>query len=171
MMYLKDEEIQKDAFTEALDAATIDVVRPNEQQPEVDHNMQTSNSYSGYFSAVSRGWRDARGEGGYFSYDLKVDNSAEKNYAMALYWGSDAPFSEGGVSYTREFDILADDTVIGSETLNNNSKNNLIYKFYEIPSSVTSGKEKVTITFRTKGANKAAGGVFEVRTTTATVTK
>ena len=171
MMYLKGEEIEKDAFTEALDAATIDVVRPNEQQPEVDHNMQTNNSYSGYFSTVSRGWRDARGEGGYFSYDLKVDSAAEKNYAMALYWGSDAPFSVDGVSYTREFEILADGTVIGSETLNNNSKNNLIYKFYEIPSSVAEGKEKVTITFRAKGANKAAGGVFEVRTTTATVTK
>lgn len=171
MMYLKDENIEKDEFTEALNAATIDTVRPNEQQPEVDHNMQKNNSNSGYFDTVSRGWRDARGEGGYFSYDLKVDNTADGNYAMALYWGSDGPFSADGISYTREFEILADDTVIGSETLNNNSKNNLIYRFYEIPSSVTAGKEKVTITFRTKGANKAAGGVFEVRTTTGIITK
>lgn len=171
MMYGRDEEIQKDAFTEALDNATIDTVRPNEQQPEVDHNLQKNNSSSGYFDTVSRGWRDARGADGYFSYDMNIDTAKDKNYVMALYWGSDGPFTENGVSYTREFDVLADGVVIGSETLNNNSKNNLIYKFYEIPSTVTGGKEQVTITFRAKGANKVAGGVFEVRTTDKEVKK
>ena len=171
MLYGKNEEAEKDEFTEALGAVTLDTVYPNEQQPEVDHNMQKNNSYSGYFADVSKGWRDARGDGGYFSYDLKVDSAAEKNYAMAIYWGGDVPFTDSGVRYTREFEILADDVVIGSETLNNNSPGNLIYEFYEIPQTVAEGKEKVTITFRAKGANKAAGGVFEVRTTTGIVTK
>ena len=171
MLYSKDESIEKDEFTEALNAATTDTVYPNEQQPEVDHGMLKNNSYSGYFSDVSRGWRDARGADGYFSYDMKVDTSAEHNYVMALYWGGDVPFKADGVSYTREFDILADDTKIGEETLNNSDPGNLMYRFYEIPKDILAGKEKVTVKFAPKGAGKAAGGVFEVRTTTETVNK
>ena len=171
MLYGRDESIEKDEFKDALDAVTLDTVYPNEQQPEVDHGMLKNNSFSGYFADVSRGWRDALGADGYFSYELKVDEAAEHNYVTVLYWGGDVPFTEGGVSYTREFDILADDTVIGSETLNNSSPGKLMYKYYEIPGSVLSGKEKVRVTFRTKGAGKAAGGVFEVRTTTEKVEK
>lgn len=169
MLYGEDEAIEKDEFTLALEAATIDTVRPNEQQPEVDHNLQSSNSTSDYFSTASRGWRDARGADGYFSYDMKVDSTAEKNYVVALYWGSDGPFSADGVNYTREFEILVDDTVIGEQTLNNNSAGNLIYEFYEIPAELIAGKEKVTVKFQPKGANNAAGGVFEVRITTAQI--
>lgn len=170
-LYKSDEDIVKDEFTEKLDNATIDIVRPNEQQPEVDHNMQKSNSYSGYFSDVSRGWRDARGENGYFSYDMNISSESDKLYVMALYWGSDGPFSVDGVSYTREFDILADDTVIGTQTLNNSSAGNLMYTYYEIPEAVRADKDKLTIKFMTKGAKKAAGGVFEVRITTEQVEK
>ena len=97
---------------------------------------------------------------------MKVDNTAKKNYVMALYWGSDVPFTADGVSYSREFEIIVDDTVIGEQTLNNNSPNKLIYAYYEIPSELTAGKEQITVKFKPKGANNAAGGVFEVRTTT-----
>lgn len=165
MLYGEDEEIEKNAFAQALDAATTDTVYPGEQQPEIDHGMKSNKSNSGYFADAKRSWRDARGEGGYFSYEMEL-NQDRTNYVMALYWGSDVPFSLNGVSYTREFEILADDTVIGEETLNNNSPGNLIYKYYEIPAELAAGKEKVTVKFRTKGAGKAAGGVFEVRTTT-----
>ena len=171
MLYSRDESIEKDEFTEALDAVTTDTVYPNEQQPEVDHGMLKNNSDSGYFSEASRGWRDALGADGFFSYEMKVNAEAEHNYVMALYWGGDVPFKKDGVSYTREFEILADETVIGEETLNNSSPGKLMYKYYEIPASVLTGKEKVTVKFRPKGANKAAGGVFEVRTTTDKVEK
>lgn len=163
-LYGENEEAEKDEFTIALDNATIDTVRPNEQQPEVDHAMQTNNSYSGYFDTAARGWRDARGADGWFSYDMKV-NAQDDNYVMALYWGSDGPFSEGGVSYTRDFSVLVDDTVIGTQILNNNSSGNLIYVYYRIPAELVSGKEKVTVKFASNGAAKAAGGVFEVRIT------
>lgn len=166
MVYGENEEIETDAFTKALNAVTVDTVYPNEQQPEVDHNMQKNNSYSGYFETVARGWRDARGADGYFSYDMKVKSDSEKNYVMAVYWGGDVAFSADGVSYTREFNILVDDTVIGEQTLNNSSPNNLIYSYYEIPSELLEGKEKVTVKFAPKGATNAAGGVFEVRITT-----
>ena len=171
MLYSKDETIEKDEFTETLNAVTLDTVYPNEQQPEVDHGMLKSNSFSGYYAEMSRGWRDARGADGYFSYDLKVDTSAEHNYVMVLYMGGDVPFTADGVSYTREFEIFADGIRIGEETLNNSSPGSLIYRFYEIPEEILAGKEKVTVKFAPKGAGKAAGGVFEVRTTTEIVEK
>lgn len=171
MLYGKDEVIDKDEFTKALENATIDVVRPNEQQPEVDHNMKTYLSNSGYFDAAERGWRDARGEGAYFSYDMKVNPDAENNYVMALYWGSDAPFKADSVSYTRDFSIYADDVKLGAQILNNNDPNQLIYMYYAIPKELTSGKDKVTVKFESNGKGKAAGGVFEVRTTTAEIKK
>ncbi len=168
-LYGEDEEIETDEFTAALDAVTIDTVRTYEQQPEVDHAMESYNSNSGYFDTVSRGWRDARGDGGYFSYVMDVDADAETNYVMAMYWGSDGDFTDSGVSYTRDFEIVVDDEVIAEQTLNNNSAGNLIYVYYEIPSNLLEDKEQVTVKFQTKGANTAAGGVFEVRTTTDTV--
>ena len=165
MLYKSGEVIEKDGFTGALSAVTTDTVYPNEQQSEVDHAWQSNNSYSGYFADASRGWRDARGADGCFSYEMKIASDAEHNYCMVLYWGGDGSF-EG---YTREFDILADDAVIGSETLNNNDPGNLIYRFYEIPKEALAGKDRVRIKFAAKGAGNAAGGVFEVRTTTGIV--
>lgn len=168
MLYGKDEVIQKDEFAAALDAVTLDAVYPNEQQPEVDHNMQKNNSDSGYFDTVSKGWRDTRGADGYFSYDVKI-NPDRTNYVMAVYWGGDVPFTKDGVRYTRDFSILADDTVIGAEVLNNSSPGKLMYRFYEIPSEIAEGKDKITVKFKPNGASCAAGGVFEVRTTTGIV--
>lgn len=165
MLYGKDEEIAKNEFAKALEAATIDTVRPNEQQPEVDHALEKNNSDSGYFGAAARGWRDAKGADGYFSYEMNVDSTKEKLYAAVMYWGSDVTVTLGGVPYAREFEILADDTVIGTQTLNNNLPNSLFYEFYEIPSEVVSGKDKVRIKFRPTGENKIAGGVFELRIT------
>lgn len=167
----EDEEIKRDEFAAALDSVTVDTVRPNEQQPEVDHGMKTNNSYSGYLGAAEKGWRCARGKDGYFSYEMKTDNTAEKNYVMALYWGSDREFSAEGVHYKREFEILANDAVIGECILDCGSPNKFIYEYYEIPREVINGKEKAEIKFRTKGADTAAGGVFEVRITTAEIKK
>ncbi len=163
-LYGEDEVIEKDNFTLALDAATIDTVRPNEQQPEIDHAMQTNNSRSGYSSEVSRGWRVAYGEDAYFSYEMKVNNDGD-NYAAALYRGGDMPFEAGGVSYTRNFGIYIDGIAVAEQTLDNNSSEKLFYVFYKIPSELTADKEKVTVKFAASGAGKAAGGVFEVRIT------
>lgn len=167
-LYGENETIEKDEFTIALDAATLDTVRPNEQQPEVDHAMLNNNSFSGYFDTVAKGWRDARGEDGYFSYEMKVDPNND-NYIMALYWGGDSDFTVDGIKYTRDFSISVDDTVIGTQTLKNNSAGKLIYEYYKIPQELTAGKEKVRVKFAANGSGKAAGGVFEVRVTNAEV--
>ena len=55
-----------------LDRRTIDKVAPGEQQPEVDHNLQSENSQTG--SHNGEFYRDAGscsgGNGGFFSYNL-----------------------------------------------------------------------------------------------------
>src|SRR5699024_10613392 len=65
----------------------IDEVTPHEQQPEIEHNIQISNSHSGYSNDVRSGWRDAR-DGGFFSYDMKVD-PAKSMYLQVTYNKSD----------------------------------------------------------------------------------
>lgn len=168
--YGENEEIEKDEFALALDAVTVDTVRTGEQQPEVDHAMQNSGSRSGYLGPAGRSWRIACGKDGFFSYEMKVDPDSD-NYVMALYWGSDTGFTQDGVKYARDFSIFVDDTVVGEQTLDNNSPDNLIYAYYKIPAQMTQGREKVRVKFASGGSNKAAGGVFEVRITNAKVKK
>ncbi len=162
-LYGEDEAVEKDTFALALDAATVDTVRPNEQQPEVDHAMRTNNSRSGYSSEASRGWRCAFGEGAYFSYEMRVNDGG--GYVAALYRGGDMTVEVNGVSYTRDFRVYVDNTVIAEQTLENNSPEKLFYVFYKIPPELTAGKERVTVKFASGGDGKAAGGVFEVRIT------
>lgn len=52
---------------------TVDYIAPGEQQPEVDHAMQSKNSTTGIFE--NRHWRSATD--GFFSYTLKMDPKAK----------------------------------------------------------------------------------------------
>ncbi|MGY1409846.1 beta-L-arabinofuranosidase domain-containing protein [Luteimonas sp. A611] len=52
---------------QALDARTLDQVRPGEQQPEVDHRYEGRDSATG--SLLGRAWRDASG---WFAYRLEA---------------------------------------------------------------------------------------------------
>ncbi len=171
-LYGEDEEREKDEFAAALDAATIDAVYIDGQQNELEHSLQSNNSHYGYLDSVSKTWRDAYGTDAYFSYEMKIDETAEKNYVMAVYLATDSGFSSGGVNYTRDFNILADGTVIGNQKLPA-SGSGLVYTYYEIPSDVISSAKdgKITVKFAPSGLNTAAGGVFEVRTTNAVVEK
>jgi len=159
------------AFEKQLNDITIDSVIPDGQQDEIGHNLQSKDSNNGYFESggLIYRWRDAWGSSdSFFSYDMMVDPD-NNNYLYVVYWGSDTPFNKNGVSYTRNFDILVDGVKVGEQTLNNNKPNSSFYVFYAIPKEVTQGKDKVTVTFRVKNANTAAGGVFEVRTTTGVI--
>ncbi|WP_024123095.1 DUF6805 domain-containing protein [Bacillus halotolerans] len=64
---------------------TVDAVKPNEQQPEIDHHLQKENSQSGYLNIVHRGWRDSRGDG-FFSCDMKTDPN-QTMYLLVTYLG------------------------------------------------------------------------------------
>ncbi|MFW6152058.1 MAG: DUF6805 domain-containing protein, partial [Verrucomicrobiota bacterium] len=75
----------------------------------------------------------------------------DKPLCLAVeYWGSDK---------NRTFDILVDDTKITSQTLERNEPGELFTVEYPLPVSMTQGKQKITVTFRSV-QGKVAGGVF-----------
>ncbi|MDR0573413.1 MAG: glycoside hydrolase family 127 protein [Tannerella sp.] len=134
-----------------LEECTVDMVTPAEQQPEVDHHMQTQNSYSGYHN--EEGWRDAR-DNGYFSYNL-LTKGHEDLSLMVRYWGN-----EGG---NRTFDILIDDKLLVTENVAGKwNKDEFVNVEYPIPAERLRGKESVTVTFKCRPGH-VAGGVFSVR--------
>jgi len=87
----------------ALENQTIDFVAPGEQQPEVDHAMQSSNSNSG--NNLDEFYREAH-NGGDFSYDLATKGETDLTM-LVRYWG----FEWG----TRMFDIFIDNEKLISE--------------------------------------------------------
>lgn len=134
-----------------LDNRTVDEVATGEQQPEADHNVQTSNSSSGTHN--NEAWRDATG--GYFSYDMATEGRTDL-ILRVTYWGNE--------TYgTRDFDIRVDDETIATESLVGKWN---VDEFkdveYDIPSDLLTSKEQITVKFISEGSN-LAGGVFYIR--------
>lgn len=134
-----------------LQKRTIDFVAPGEQQPEVDHAMQSEQSRKGSF--MDEFWRDANNNG-YFSYRLTTNGETELSLRVR-YWGA-----EWG---SRKFDIYLDDEKLVSE--NNTGRWNQS-KFqdieYPIPSSMLQGKTQIRVKFQALPQN-TAGAVYYLR--------
>ena len=135
----------------ALENRTIDVVAPGEQQPEVDHAMQCSNSNSG--TTMDEFWRDAT-NGGYFSYDLATKGDTDLTL-LVRYWGY-----EWG---DRKFDIYIDNEKLISE---NNTGRWYQSQFqsveYKIPNSMIEGKDHIRLKFQAQQGS-TAGAVYDIR--------
>ncbi|MEY8516928.1 beta-L-arabinofuranosidase domain-containing protein [Lachnospiraceae bacterium 29-84] len=146
-----------DTFEMRLDSASYDVVYPNNPSSEAAHNLQTKGqTQSGVW--LDRGWRSAVGPAS-FSYELNVKPTSV-NYLLSVFYGKD--YANDGV---RTFDILVDQELLATYTLDNNRPEDLWeYYYLEIPSALTDGKDKVTVTYRANQQGYMAGGVFEVRT-------
>jgi uncharacterized protein len=134
-----------------IEAATIDIVRIGEQQPEVDHNMKGERTATGFNH--ERRWRDAR-NGGWFSYDLKLKEAVNNYTLQCTYWGGD-----GG---NRQFDILVDGVAIATVLLNANKPNEFVEVSYKLPKELVVDKKLVNIRFQAK-EGKVAGGVYGLR--------
>lgn len=134
-----------------LQKRTVDFVAPGEQQPEVDHELQQSNSFTG--NHLNEFWRDAKDQG-YFSYSLSTQG--KNNLTLLVrYWGA-----EWG---NRSFDIYIDDKKLITE--NNTSRWNQSRFFdvaYSIPVEMTKGKDKMRVKFQSLPQN-TAGAVYYVR--------
>ncbi|MDO4563722.1 MAG: glycoside hydrolase family 127 protein [Clostridia bacterium] len=163
--YLNDEG---DVAEKKLNKITLDSLIPDGQQDEIGHGWDLgANSHNGSFQSDGKTymWRDAwGGNEAYFSYAMKVD-ADNTNYLYVKYWGSDGPFSNGGVTYARSFNIYVDNEKVASQTLNSNNPSAPYEVFYEIPLSITSGKTSVRVKFEADSATSCAGGVLELRTT------
>lgn len=130
---------------------TVDYIAPGEQQPEVDHGLQSEKSRKG--NNHNEFWREAAG-GGFFSYRMNT----QKNKDLTLrvrYWGA-----EWG---SRKFDIYIDDKLLKSE--NNTGRWNLS-RFqeieYPIPNDFINGKEEIVVKFQALPEN-TAGAVYYLR--------
>nr|WP_321409074.1 beta-L-arabinofuranosidase domain-containing protein [uncultured Carboxylicivirga sp.] len=135
-----------------LQARTIDEVATGEQQPEVDHNMQVLNSYTGNYQ--NEFWRDAR-DGGYISYNLSTQDKSDLSL-MVRYWGN-----EGG---SRTFNIYVDGELLVTENVVGKwNVNQFVNVEYPIPNTMTDGKESITVKFQGVNSSNIVGGLFYIR--------
>ena len=133
----------------ALDNRTIDQVRPGEQQPEKDHNIQFERSQTGI--NMDRHWRHANG---WFSYDLKKP-TGEKITLMVTYFGNDV---------NRTFNILVDNVLLKTIKLENGNRGKFYSQEYEIPAELIRQDTDGVLTVKFEAApGSIAGGVYDVR--------
>ena len=134
-----------------LQKRTIDFVAPGEQQPEVDHAVQSQKSNTGNY--LDEFWRDARNEG-FFSYKLATNH--ESNLSLIVrYWGAETG--------NRAFDIYVDDEKLTTENISGKWNQRKFREVeYPIPDAMAKGKENVRVKFQALAGN-TAGAVYYVR--------
>lgn len=126
----------------------VDAVLPGDKPSEALHKLQGENSSAGDFNG--RRWRDAAG---WFSYEMKVAPGQAQQLA-ATFWGSDVG--------AREFDILVDGKIVGTETLDNNRPGEFFDEIFPLTAEMTRNKSSVTVKFAAHPGN-VAGGLFGLR--------
>jgi glucan-binding YG repeat protein/DUF1680 family protein len=113
---------------------------------------KSDNSSVGTFGG--RQYRDAK-EGGWFSYELPVNQEAEKNYLFTTY---------AGVDKGRSFDIYINDEKFDTENLTDSKYPLTSDGFYtvkrEIPAKYLTG-DKITVRFQSTGG--FVGGLYGIR--------
>ena len=132
---------------QVLAARRVDEVNVGDPASESAHELMSRFSGSGMFS--DRHVRDAI-RGGNISYELKVDPI----HPMSLYctyWGNDGT--------GRRFDILVNEKVIATQTLNFNDPGHFFDVEYKIPEALTRGETSVRVTFQAY-PRKTAGGLY-----------
>lgn len=133
-----------------LEARTVDRIVPGDEASERSHALRGERTQAGEFGG--RRWRHAT-EGGWFSYEARVDPSAEQEI-LVTYWGSDAG--------NRVFDVVVDGRAVATERLENNRPGRFYDQAYALPKDLTAGKERVTVKFQAK-PGAFAGGIFGLR--------
>jgi DUF1680 family protein len=132
-----------------LEARTVDLVNPGEEQDERGHKLAGEKTQAGPF--MDRKWRHAP-DGGWFSYELKVLPGKAQELAVT-YWGSDVG---------RIFDVLVDGQKVATQRLQMNRPDRFYDEIYPLPEDLVAGKEKVVVKFQGHPGS-TAGGVFGVR--------
>ncbi len=138
----------EEAKNQKLEAATIDLIFPGEQQPESDHFILSENSQTGINQG--RHWRDAKG---WFSYQMR-DKNKEAGILRVMYFGLDNQ---------RKFNILVNNQVIAHVNLDNNRKPEFYTVDYKIPENILKNTNGTfTVKFEAT-EDSVAGGVYELR--------
>jgi DUF1680 family protein len=134
-----------------LQNRTIDFVSPGEQQPEVDHAMQSTNSRTGNNS--DEFFREAN-NGGSFSYRLATNK--ETNLALMVRY-------RGNERGRKNFEIYVDDQKLITEDLTDKWKVAKFYNVeYQIPEAMLKGKDFVRVKFQSVTGN-TTGAIYGIR--------
>ena len=133
-----------------LEARTVDRMGIGEQQPEVDHQLQSERSSSGPLG--EKHWRDAA-DGGWFSFTLKVLPETAQDL-VCTYWG--------GETGNRVFDVLVDGTKVASQTLNQNKPGQFFDVTTPLSAALLAGKTVIRVRFQSQ-PGAMAGGLFGCR--------
>lgn len=134
----------------ALEARTVDFVAPGEQQPEVDHQMNTAHSRTG--SDMDELWRDAAA-GGFFTYQLNTDGSVALSLGLRHY-NNGQP--------NNQYDIFIDEQKLINAASAPPPKVGFYYLEYRIPAVMLKGKQRISVKFAASG-DKAMPKIYDVR--------
>lgn len=145
----KQYEEEKKKFEE-LKSRTVDFLRVGEMQPERDHHFKGEKLHTG--ESHTKKWR-AAGQGGYFSFTMKVD-PRKTNQLICTYWGMD--------DRGRKFNILINEVKIATVDLNQFKSSKFYHIPYDIPGKLIKNKQQVTVTFRAVKNNRV-GPVYGIR--------
>lgn len=150
--WIRAKEEYKQTLEEArrIEKITIDFFQPGEMQPEKDHNFRESNSWIDELKG--RRYREAHN--GWLVCDMKIEPHT-KNSLLVEYWG--------GFPGSKTFDILIDDQLLLTENISNKNDGKFISVRYNLPASITNGKDKITVSFKSHEGHRV-GPVFGVRT-------
>jgi DUF1680 family protein len=138
----------KQKAEQELAARTVDEITFGEQQPEKDHNVQSTSSRTGRHQ--DRPWRDAT-SGGSFSATLKARPGIDQTL-RCTYWGSDVG---------RSFDIFVNQKLLATQTLDNAHPDQFFDVDYALPAAAVGDSGHITVEFRSH-RNSIAGGVFHL---------
>ncbi len=141
--HIADEKAKKRRERVAIDSIPL-----GNDQYELLHNIKGEHTGAGTFDGLNL--RHAWSENGWFSYEMKVDNT-KKNYLLAKYFGP----NQG-----RTFNIYIDDVLLKEETIEDKNHGRFYDEYYELPESMIAGKEKITVKFTVRG-DSWVGGVFD----------
>jgi hypothetical protein len=137
---------EKEAARQQVEAATLDVVYPGEQQPEADHNFKGDNTSTGTFK--EQHFRKGRG---WFSYDLRNINGEARRLSFT-YFGNDKD---------SEFEIYLNNQLATTIVLQGNEGNEFRTKTIAVPVAL---QPNATITVQFKARDqKSIAAIYEVR--------
>jgi hypothetical protein len=137
---------QQEAAKQQLEAATIDMVYPGEQQPEADHQFKGEGTRTAFFRE-----KHYRGGRGWFSYTLRNAGKAARNISFMYY----------GTEKDKEFEVYINEELVTTISLAGTDGAVFKNKLIEIPAALQAA-EAITIKFKAS-SNSAIGAIYEVR--------
>jgi uncharacterized protein len=134
---------------QGLNAATLDIINPGEQQSEIDHNFIGEHSKTG--NAHGKKWRDAKN--GWFAYSLPIIKNYPKQAIQLLLWGNDKD---------RVFDVLINDELVKTINLKGDEGNRFYTVDIALEAEMIRSSNFFTVKFQAK-ENSVAGGIYGIR--------